>query len=125
MKWTAWATLAALAVYFWTVVNAARARVRYKVAAPSMEGPLQFQSAQRAQVNTVEQLVLFLPALWLCAYLLGDRWAALGGAAWVAGRVLYALAYYKNPASRAPGFILTLLSSVALMVGAAAGLLLR
>jgi glutathione S-transferase len=125
MKWTAWATLAALAVYFWTVVNAARARVKYKVTAPSMEGPLQFQSAQRVQVNTVEQLVLFLPALWLCAYLLGDRWAALGGAVWVVGRVLYARAYYKNPARRAPGFILTLLSSVALALGAAAGLLLR
>ncbi|HEX2531306.1 MAG TPA: MAPEG family protein [Burkholderiaceae bacterium] len=125
MKWTAWATLAALAVYFWTVVNAARARVKYKVTAPSMEGPLQFQSAQRVQVNTVEQLVLFLPALWLCAYLLGDRWAALGGAVWVVGRVLYARAYYQNPGRRAPGFILTLLSSVALALGAAAGLLLR
>ena len=39
MVLTAWASLAVLGVYFWTWVNAARARARYDVPAPSMDGP--------------------------------------------------------------------------------------
>jgi glutathione S-transferase len=125
MHWTGWTTLAALMLYFWVSYNAGRARVTYKVAAPSMAGPLAFQSIQRVQANTVEQMLLFLPALWMCAYFFSDRWAALGGVVWIVGRIVYALAYYRNPAKRSLGFGLTLLASVGLMAGAALGLLLH
>jgi glutathione S-transferase len=125
MKWTAWTTLAALTVYLWVFANAGRARGKHKVLPPSMEGPLEFQSAQRIQANTVEQIVLFLPALWLCAYFFSDRWAALGGVVWVAGRILYALGYYKDPSKRGPGFVIAFLANLGLMLGAAAGLLMR
>jgi glutathione S-transferase len=125
MYWTAWTTLAALAVYFWIIMNAGRARGKYKVKAPSMEGPVEFQSAQRVQANTVEQMAMFFPALWMCAYFLDDRWAALGGAVWVVGRIVYALAYYKDPSRRGAGFVLTQLASLALMAGAALGLLMH
>ena len=125
MQWTAWTTLAVLAVYLWVSINAGRARATYNVSAPSMDGPLAFQSAQRVQANTVEQLVLLLPALWLCAVFLGDRWAAAGGALWVVGRVIYALAYYRDPQQRSTGFGINVTAIVALMLGAAAGLLLR
>lgn len=125
MQWTAWATLAALTVYLWVFINAGRARHKHKVPAPSMDGPMEFQSAQRVQANTVEQIVLFLPALWLCAWFLGDRWAAAGGALWVAGRILYALGYYRDPSRRGAGFVLAFLASIALMCGAAIGLLFR
>src|SRR5438445_590610 len=125
MQWTAWITLAALVVYIWILTNAGRARVKYKVTAPSTDGPLGFQSALRVQMNTVEQLVLFLPALWLCAVFFSDRWAAAGGVLWIVGRILYALSYYKDPAKRGPGFGLTMLASAALMLAAAAGLILH
>lgn len=125
MYWTAWTTLAALAVYFWIIMHAGRARGKYKVKAPSMEGPVEFQSAQRVQANTVEQMAMFFPALWMCAYFLDDRWAALGGAVWVVGRIVYALAYYKDPSRRGAGFVLTQLASLALMAGAALGLLMH
>jgi glutathione S-transferase len=125
MQWTAWTTLAALGVYFWILANAGRARGRHKVPAPSMDGPPEFLSAQRVQGNTVEQMVLFLPTLWMCAYFLDDRWAAAGGAVWIVGRVLYALAYYKDPALRGPGFVLAMLATLALAIGAAVGLLMH
>src|ERR1044072_1679935 len=86
MQLTAWATLAILGVYFWTGVMAGWARVKYKVPAPSMDGPLPFQSAQRVQANTLEQLPLVLAPLWLCGHFLGDAWAAAGGLAWCLGR---------------------------------------
>ncbi len=77
----------------------------------------------RVQVNTVEQIIVFLPALWMCAVLLGDRWAALGGAIWVLGRIIYALAYYRDPAKRSVGFMITLLATLGLIAGTALGLL--
>lgn len=125
MQWTAWTTLATLCVYFWISANVGRARKAYKVPAPSMDGPLAFQSVMRVQANTVEQLVLFLPALWMCAYFLSDHKAALAGAVWVVGRIVYALGYYKAPSKRGIGFGLTLLASIALIIGTAIGLLMH
>jgi glutathione S-transferase len=115
MNLTAWTTLAALAVYAWTGINAGRARGTYKVKAPSMDGPPAFLAAQRVQANTLEQLPLFL----------GDSWAAAGGALWCVGRILYALGYYKDPAKREVGFILAFIASLLLFIGTAVGLILH
>jgi glutathione S-transferase len=125
MKLTAWATLAILGVYFWTFAMAGLARGKYKVIAPSMDGPLPFQSAQRVQINTLEQLPLVLAPLWLCAMYLGDGWAAAGGFIWCVARILYALGYYRDPAKRELGFVVSMLASAALVVGSVIGLLLH
>ncbi|QOY94627.1 MAPEG family protein [Massilia sp. UMI-21] len=125
MFFTAWATLAALGVYFWTGVNAGRARIRYQVPAPSMEGPEAFLRCQRVQANTLEQLPLLLVPLWLCAFYLGDAWAAAGGLLWCAGRIAYALGYYRDPARRELGFITGMVACALLICGTAWGLLLR
>jgi glutathione S-transferase len=125
MELTAWATLAALGVYFWTGVNAAFARQKYKVAAPSMEGPAAFLSRMRVHANTLEQLPLVLAPLWLCGWYLGDTWAAAGGLLWCLGRILYALGYYRDPARREFGFGLGMLASGLLVAGAVVGLLLQ
>ena len=125
MHLTAWATLAVLGVYFWTGVMAGVARARYKVAAPSMDGPLPFQSAQRVQANTLEQLPLVLAPLWLCGTYLGDTWAAAGGLLWCLGRVLYALGYYRDPSKREAGFVIGMVACGALVAGSAVGLLLH
>lgn len=121
--WSAWATLAVLGVYFWTGVMAGWARVKYKVPAPAMDGPLPFQSAQRVQANTLEQLPLVLAPLWLCAFYLGDIWAAAGGLLWCLGRILYALGYYRDPAKREAGFITGMLACGALVAGSVIGLI--
>jgi glutathione S-transferase len=125
MHLTAWATLAAIAVYFWTGVNAGRARVKYKVRAPSMEGPPAFQHCQRVQANTLEQLPVLLAPLWICAWYLSDAWAAAGALLWCLGRIMYALAYYKDPAKRGTGYVIGLLACALLGGGAVAGLLLH
>lgn len=122
---SAWATLAVLGVYFWTWANAARARMRYQVPAPSMDGPEGFQRSHRVLMNTLEQLPLVLGPMWLCALFLGDPWGAAGAMLWCLGRILYALGYYRDPARREAGFILGMLASAALVCGAVVGLLLR
>jgi len=125
MLLTAWATLAVLGVYFWTGVMAGYARVKYKVPAPSMEGPAAFQSAQRVQANTLEQLPIVIVPLWLCAVYLGDAWAAAGGLLWCLGRIAYALGYYRDPAKREIGFVLGMVASALLIGGTTVGLLLH
>jgi glutathione S-transferase len=125
MRLTAVATLAVLGVYFWTGVMAGWARVKYKVPAPAMDGPLPFQSAQRVQANTLEQLPLVLAPLWLCAMYLGDVWAAAGGLLWCLGRIVYALGYYRDPSKREAGFIIGMLACGALVAGSLVGLLLQ
>jgi glutathione S-transferase len=118
-------TLAALAVYTWTGFNAGRARITYKVPAPSMDGPAEFQSRMRVQANTLEQLPLLLVPLWLCAVYLGDAWAAAGGLLWCAGRVLYAIGYYRDPSKRELGFVTATVASVLLIVGTVVGLIMH
>lgn len=125
MQLTAWVTLAALAVYLWTGTNAARARGKFKVKAPSMDGPLEFQSYMRVQANTLEQLPVLLAPLWMCAAFLGDSWAAAGGLLWCVGRVVYALGYYRDPSKREAGFIIGMAASALLMVGTVVGLLMH
>ncbi|WP_252181352.1 MAPEG family protein [Azospirillum sp. B4] len=120
--WTGLVTVLALFVYFWTIGQVSRARSAHGVEAPSVDGPPAFQRVLRVQTNTLEQIVLFLPALWLSANIWGDRMAALIGLAWPIGRVLYALGYYAEAKKRAAGFGLSLFSTLVLLVGSLIGL---
>jgi glutathione S-transferase len=90
-----------------------------------MDGPLAFQSAMRVQANTLEQLPLALVPLWLCAWFLGDAWAAAGGLLWCLGRLMYALGYYRDPARREAGFVLGMVASALLVLGSVVGLMLH
>ena len=122
---SAWITLLALTTYVWTIIKVSKARVKYSVKAPSMDGPLEFLSAQRVQTNTVEQMIVFLPAMWLCAFIWNDKAAAAGGVIWVIGRIMYALAYYNDPKKRTPGFAVSTLATLGLMLACAVGLVLH
>lgn len=119
--WTALVTLAAISLYMIVTFRTGRMRAKHHVKAPSIDGPEEFQRAYRVQANTLEQIVPFLPALWLFAAAWGDLLGAGLGLAWVAGRGLYALAYYRDPRSRGPGFLAALAATIVLIVGAALG----
>ena len=121
--WTGWATLGALGLYFWTVFNVGRARGKFQVEAPVMDGPPAFLCTVRVQGNTVEQLVLFLPALWLCALFRSDHLAAALGALWIVGRLAYAIGYYRAPSKRGAGFVVSMVATACLVGGAVVGML--
>lgn len=99
---TASVTLFSLFVYFMISFNVSRARRRYGVQAPAVHGPIEFERVHRVQVNTTEQLVLFLPLLWLTAVLTGDLVAGVIGIVWPVARIAYALSYYRNANRRGP-----------------------
>ena len=104
-----------------TGINVGRARVRYDIKAPAVTGNELFERAYRVQMNTLENTALMLPALWLYAGFIGDRGAAIMGAAWLIARVWYAVAYLGNPAKRGPAFGLSMAAFAALWLGAAWG----
>ena len=120
---TALVTLVALALYFIFTINVSRARVRYNVLAPSTDGPDEFMRRYRVHVNTSEQIILFLPLLWLSALTVHDGLAAAIGIFWPVGRIIYARAYYRNPAKRGPGYIVGLSTDMALFLVAVYGAL--
>ena len=118
---TAAATLLALLLYLVLTTVVGQARGKYGIKAPAIIGHENFERAHRVQMNTVEQMVFFLPALWLYAVLVSDGGAAVGGLIWVIGRIIYALAYTRDPATRGRGIMITMLAQVGLFLGAAYG----
>jgi len=90
----------ALLAYYFTLLMAGLARGRFKIAVPSHSGPPEYERYVRAHQNTLEHLVLFLPGLWLFAYVVSPYWAAGIGLVWPFLRVGYALGYHKAPEKR-------------------------
>jgi glutathione S-transferase len=119
--YTAAVTLLALLLYLILTGVVARARGKYGIVAPAVTGDENFERAYRVQMNTMEQMVFFLPALWLYAVLVSDRGAAVGGLIWVVGRLMYAVNYMRDPSTRGPGMTITLVAQVGLYLGAVYG----
>lgn len=123
LHWPALVTLATLALLFGCAWYVGHARGRYKVGAPATTGPVEFERAFRVQMNTLENAVMFLPALWLASIYFSPRIAAAVGAVWLVARIWYAFAYARNPQSRGAPFVLAYAAWGLLMVGAAWGVL--
>jgi len=100
-----------------------QARGRYNIPAPATTGHPTFERYFRVQQNTIEQLVVFVPAMFLFAHYVSEPIAAGLGALFVLGRALYARAYVTDPARRGPGFLLTIGPNAVLTVGALIGAL--
>lgn len=109
---------------FWFMVVVGRERGRSKIKAPALTGDPGLERALRVQGNTIEQLMMFLPALWLSLPVLGDLFAALTAGLWIIGRLHYGITYQRDPAARGPGFVLTLLALAVALIAALSGVLL-
>lgn len=118
---TAIVVILSLFVYIWVAMQVGAARGKYNVPAPLVDGPPEFQRVFRVHMNTLEQLILFLPAVVIFAAAWGDHVTAVIAAAWPIGRVLYAVRYYKAAEKRGPGFGISFLSSMALLIGGLIG----
>jgi uncharacterized membrane protein YecN with MAPEG domain len=118
LVWTETVILLALVVYLGTSVNCARMRARHRIMAPATTGHPEFERAYRIQMNTLEQLVAFVPAVWLFSTLVNPLFGAALGAIWVVGRVIYAFSYAHSPEKRGPGFIIAFVALIVLVVGA-------
>jgi uncharacterized MAPEG superfamily protein len=110
------ALVVALFVYFGLSVAVGQARGKWNVPAPASSGHPEFDKRYRVQMNTLEQLALFVPAVLVAAPVLGDALTAGLAAVWSLGRIVFARLYYADPAKRGPGFALTLLPSMIMLL---------
>ena len=114
---TALVTCLALLFYFYTSIRVAKARAAYKIKAPAISGSPDFERVFRVQMNTLEWLPIFLPALWLFAVYVSDLYAALAGLVWIVGRVLYMTGYEQAAEKRSTGYMIQLLAAAVLLLG--------
>lgn len=107
----------ALLQYIVFAVLVGRARGTYGVKAPAVTGHEVFERYFRVQQNTLELLVIFVPAVWLFGQYVSATVAAILGAVYLVGRVLYLQSYVADPARRGAGFGLSMLPIMAMVIG--------
>jgi glutathione S-transferase len=120
----AWIHLVAVLALFQFLLFGAlvgRARGKYGVHAPATTGNEVFERYYRVQMNTLELLVVLLPAMWIAAAYWDPRWVAAAGVVYLAGRMVYLRAYTTEPRSRGLGYMLSILPVVTLMAAGVAG----
>ncbi len=108
-------TVLALLQFLYFGILVGRARERYGVKAPAVSGDATFERYYRVQVNTLELLVMFVPALWMASGHIGPLWIAALGAVYLVGRFIYLRAYVQAPEKRSLGFGLSALPILVLL----------
>lgn len=117
MPYVAIVTALALLEFVWFGLLVGKARGKYGVAAPNTTGDEMFNRYYRVHMNTLEQLTVFLPSLWIFAWFVSPIWAAALGTIFVIGRAIYAATYIRDPKSRALGFAMSMLPTLAMVIG--------
>jgi glutathione S-transferase len=116
-------SLLALILNIVLAMNVARSRASHGVQAPATTGHPAFERALRIHANTAEQLAAFIAALWLCAIYLQPLAAAILGALWLVGRVVYGIGYAADPPKRVFGFVISIAALAILILGALFGVI--
>ena len=118
-------TALALLQYLVFGFRVGRARGRYGVKAPAVTGNEVFERHFRVQQNTLEQLIVLVPSLYLFSHYQSPWIAGALGLVYLVGREIFAVSYVKDPAKREIGFGLSFLPSVILLLGGLIGALSR
>jgi glutathione S-transferase len=123
---TAGVTILAVIFYIVTAIRVGRMREKHNIAAPAMTGHPEFERAVRVQMNTLEAMPVFLPALWIAAYYFTKvpLLAPALGLVWIVGRIVYMQAYMADPSKRSLGFSISALAQIALLILAIAGIVM-
>jgi uncharacterized membrane protein YecN with MAPEG domain len=125
MEYTILIILLALVQYVIFTVRVAANRGQYKIHAPATSGDETWERLFRVQQNTMEQLVIFIPAAVIFGLYVKGAWILIPGLMFILGRFLYAQEYVNNPATRTPGMALTLLANAVLLGGGLIGVALK
>jgi glutathione S-transferase len=122
MSWVHGVVILSLIEYLVFCVLVGRARAKYAIAAPAVAGNEMFERYFRVQQNTLEQLIVFIPAVLLFARYTSTLWAAILGVAFVIARIVYAAGYISAPQRRGTGAGISFLCEVLLVLGALIGI---
>ncbi|GAA4104415.1 MAPEG family protein [Zhongshania borealis] len=104
--------------YFVFVMMVGMTRGKTGIQAPAMTGDPKLERMLRVQLNTLEQIVVVIPAMYLFANYLSAAVAAGLGLLFVVGRAVYCRGYLIAAEKRGAGFGIGFLASIVLVVGA-------
>ncbi len=124
-------TILVALLFIYMTMRVGGLRGKHNIAAPAVTGHPEFERGYRAQLNTLEQAPIFLPALWLAtAYFDAITWLplpwlpALLGLVWIVGRFIYMQGYIADPAKRSTGFLVSGIASILLIILALVGIVM-
>jgi glutathione S-transferase len=118
-------TLLALLEYSILGVMVGRARQRYGVEAPATTGNPDFERYFRVHENTLESLVVFIPALWIFSLTVSYHFGVALGLLFIIARIIYATGYLSAASKRAPGAIATAVINAILVLGSLIWILVK
>ena len=118
-------TLLALLEYSIIGVMVGRARQTYGIEAPATTGNPDFERIFRVHANTLEALIVFLPAVWIFSLSVHYHIGVLLGLLFVIARIVYAAGYMSAASKRSTGAFATGIINVILVVGALIALTIK
>jgi glutathione S-transferase len=116
MMWVQLVTVLAVLQCLVFSFMAGGAREKAKLAAPATTGNEAYERRNRVHMNTIEQLIVWLPSLWIAAQYTNPSRIAAIGAVFLVGRAFYYTGYVKEPKKRGLGFGLSFLSTASLLI---------
>ena len=117
MAWVYIVAMVALLEYFFFGIKVGQARGKYGIKAPATSGNEIFERYHRVHQNTLEQLIIFIPALFTFATLVSPLWAAILGVVFIVGRAVYFNLYIGDPDKRGTGVIISVVANSILVIG--------
>jgi uncharacterized membrane protein YecN with MAPEG domain len=100
-------------------------RSKYDIKAPKTTGNERWERIYRIQQNTMEQLVIFIPAMLIFSIYVSKTWVVLPGILFIIGRHVYSRLYLEGPEHRGPGMVLSMFTNIVLVVGSLIGVGLK
>lgn len=123
MEYTTGLILIAIMQYMVFAAQVGMARGKYGVEAPKTTGNDIWERIYRVQMNTLEQLIIFIPSMVAFGLFVSAIWVVIPGALYIIGRQLYARAYVKDPSKRELGMIVGFVGNVVLVIGSFVGVI--
>jgi glutathione S-transferase len=97
MQFPIFVTLVTLITYQILSISVSAARGKYKITAPATTGNINFERVYRTHLNYLENLVIFLPLVWIDSLEFGGSIFFLVPAiSWLISKILFSVAYIKN-----------------------------
>jgi glutathione S-transferase len=108
MNFVEFVALLAVAQFLFFGAQVGKARRDSGIKAPAITGDPGFERMYRVQMNTMETLIAFFPALYVAEHYAPGVVVAGIGAVYLVGRHIYWRAYVKDPSTRSLGFLLSI-----------------
>ena len=108
-------TLLILLQYILFMMLVGKQRAAHGISAPAVTGHEMFERAYRVQMNTLEQMVVAIAAMWVCAWFFLPPVAGILGAVFFIGRFVYWRSYMADPKKRGVGMVIGFLANIAMI----------